>query len=281
MNPYADTIERALTRMLTPLVRVLLRHGVSHGVLSELAKRVYVRVADQDFRIDGRRQTTARIAVLTGLNRKEVARLRRSSPSAESGDFLAARYNRAARVISGWLQDERFQDGSGRPAPLSFDGEAGFEALVRAYSGDMPARIVLEELEHVGAVERGDDGRIRLLKAGYVPSADIEQMLHILGTDVRDLIITIDHNLSCEPGAVRFQRKVAYDNIPREFVGAFHALVEERGQSLLEELDRWLAARDRDRTANVGGSGRMRLGVGINLVEEPAEHTGSEGERGP
>jgi len=264
---HADTIARALTRLLTPLVRVLLRHGVSFGVFSELAKQVYVQVADNDFRIPGRKQTTSRVAVLTGLTRKEVARLRgKGAPSGE--DVLDARYNRAARVISGWLQDGDFQDADGGAADLPLEGDGGFEALVRRYSGDMPARAVLDELERVGAVEQAPDGSIRLLQRAYVPDADTEQKLQILGTDTRDLIATIDHNLDRGDAEARFQRKVVYDNVPEEFVGAFRHLVAQRGVALLQEFDEWLAQRDRDRSPGVGGTGQVRLGLGLHLIED-------------
>jgi hypothetical protein len=67
------------------------------------------------------------------------------------------RYNRATRVLTGWARDADFLDRRGQPRPLEVDGAASFAVLVKRYSGDMPARAVLDELVRVGAVERLDD----------------------------------------------------------------------------------------------------------------------------
>lgn len=279
MERHSDIIARALARLLTPLVRILLRHGVSFGAFSDLLKRVYVTVAERDFTMPGRKQTTSRVAVLTGLHRKEVARLRRLP--ADAPDAMDERYNRAARVLSGWLRDPDFRDASGEPAELALDTADGFPALVQRYSGDMPARAVLDELERVGSVARTPGGGVRLVQHGYVPARDTAQKLQILGTDTRDLIATIEHNLEAPPEDARFQRKVSYDNVPEEHVQEFRALAARRSQELLEELDRWLAARDRDRAAGVEGTGRVRLGLGIHQIEErrDADDAADAGER--
>ena len=65
----------AAARVLKPVVRILLRNGVPSDELTELVRKVYVDVATQEFKLEGRRQTLSRISVLTGLNRKEVSRL--------------------------------------------------------------------------------------------------------------------------------------------------------------------------------------------------------------
>lgn len=262
-------LRAAVARMLRPLVRILLRHGMSFAEFSEYAKKVYVDVADEDFQLSGRKQTTSRISILTGLTRKEVQRLR----TLEDGDDEAElkRYNRAARVISGWVRDHRFADAEGEPAVLPLEGaKASFTALVRAYSGDMPVRALLDELVRVGAVEVTDGG-VRLLQAAYVPAGGPSDKLHILGADVADLIATIDHNLTATPETTRFQRKVSYDNLPAEVLPKLRKLSARESQSLLERLDRWLADHDRDTTPAVEGTGRKRAGLAIYYFEDDAE----------
>ena len=60
---------QAARRILRPLVRILLRNGIASDALTELVRQTYVDVADQEFGIEGKRQTIARISVMTGLNR--------------------------------------------------------------------------------------------------------------------------------------------------------------------------------------------------------------------
>ena len=64
----------------------------------------------------------------------------------------------------------------------------------------MPVRGMLDELLRVRAVEPLDDGRIRLLARSYVPADGEIEKLGILGTDVADLIATLDWNLRAAPG---------------------------------------------------------------------------------
>jgi len=101
----------------------------------------------------------------------------------------------------------------------------------------------------------------------YVPSGSEIEKVSILGIDVADLLTTITHNITTGAADPRFQRKVAYDNLPAEAVGEFKVIVNRKAQELLEEFDRWLAARDRDVNPQLEGSGRQRAGLGIYYFE--------------
>ena len=257
----------AIFRLLRPLVQLLLRHGIPFGVLADVVKQVYVDVAWQEFGLPGRKQTTSRVAILSGLTRKEVARVRRRQRWDDHE--VIQQYNRAARVISAWVREPAFHDACGQPAPLPVEGgHRSLSVLVRRYSGDMPVRAILDELLRVGAVAQLADGRMRLLARSYVPAAGEVEKLGILGTDVADLIATIDWNLRCAPAEAYFQRKVQYDNLPTEVLPKLHILTREHAQALIEEIDRWMAAHDRDVTPTVQGTGRKRAMVGIYYFED-------------
>ena len=222
----------------------------------------------RDFSIPGKKQSVSRVSILSGLSRKEVQRLldeESQSPETDAGE----RYNRAARVIAGWVRDKEFTSASGDPLELNVTGDGiSFGLLVKRYSGDVPARAVLDELLRVGAAERLKDDRIRLLARAYIPRSSDQDKLDILGTDVADLIATIDHNLQRGAADPRFQRKVMYDNLPEESLSRFRALSAEHAQALLEKMDQWLSQHDRDVNASVKGTGRVRAGIGIYYFEE-------------
>lgn len=260
-------LSAATLQLLRPLVRILLRHNLSHRTFADLAKRVYVEVAHAEFGIPGKKQTVSRIAILTGLTRKEVQRLL-AQPD-DSRTIPDEAYHRGSRVITGWLRDPRYGDGKGHPRPLSMEGKgASFTKLVKRYSGDIPMRALLDELLRVGAVKQLKDGRIGLVARGYIPQKGSEEKLRVLGTDTADLISTLDHNIYLKPTKPRFQRKLMYDNIPVEAATEFRTLAAAEGQELLEKLDRWLAHRDRDVNPASKGTGRVRVGLGIYHFEE-------------
>ncbi len=261
-------LSAAVLRLLRPLVRILLRNGVSYSTFSDFVKWVYVDVAGKEFGIEGRKQSTSRVSVITGLSRKEVMRVRLLPRPDDRAS--TEKYNRAARVIAAWRRDRNFLDAEGKPAPLPMAGPGvSFSELVKRFSGDVPVRATLDELIRVGAVERLEDGSVSLLTRTYIPESSDADKLHILGTDVAHLISTIDHNLKSDPIGPLFQRKVAYDNLPDEVLPAFRKHSAKRAQTFLESLDRWLAQRDRDVTATDKGTGRNQAGIGIYYFEEP------------
>lgn len=253
-------------------MRLLLRNGMAYAEFAEHARHAYVEVAFEDFAIDGRKPTVSRAAVVTGLTRKEVRRL--MTPIGVTDEGAGRAYNRAARVVTGWVRDSEFHGDNGQPAELLLDDIPNtpcFGALVRRYSGDMPMRAVLDELARVGVVSESDDGRVRLLKRAYVPASDNAQSLHIVGSNVGDLLETLDHNLSRNGEVPRFQRTVSYDNVPPEALAEWRRIAAERSQQLLEDLDLILSRHDRDVNNTVPGAGRVRTGVGVFYFEEPAE----------
>ena len=260
-------LSAAAIRILRALVRIMMRYGMPYEGFAELAKRVYVEVAEKDFAIPGRKQSVSRISTLTGIYRREVSRLI-ELPAIDDAD-ITARHNRAARVIGGWLQDPDYRDANDEALVLDMNGEApSFTHLVRKYSGDIPARAIRDELMRVGAVELDEDDMIHLLSRAYVPRHGEADMLAVLGTDVSDFIQTIDHNLQHADSDSRLQLKVVYDNLPEEAVGEFQSLAGKRGRELLEEFNIWLATRDRDINPESEGTGRIRAGLGVYYFEE-------------
>lgn len=263
----AKALPVAIRKLLPPLVRILLRNGMAAKSFYEITKETYVAVARDEFGIGEKRATISRIAILTGLTRKEVQAL--LDMPVQSEERYIDEYNRAARVMTGWLRDPDFGDGKGHPLPLRMVGKRqSFSALVKRYSGDIPVRAMLDELVRVGAVKPLKDGRIGLAVRGYIPQKSMDKKLAILGQDTADLIATIDHNVYGNPSSPRVQRKVMYDNVPVESAQAFQAVSQARAQEMLEALDRWLSHRDRDVNPIVKGKGRVRVGIGVYHFEE-------------
>jgi hypothetical protein len=202
------------------------------------------------------------------LTRKDVQRLvADTAPERAASD---EGYNRAARVLTGWARDAEFHGPDGRPKALDpLEGTASFAMLVRRYSGDMPARAVLDELLRVGAVRQRDDQKLELVTSGYVPRSGETEKLGILGSDVADLIATIDHNLQRADTDPRFQRKVMYTDYPASELPAFRKLSSAQAQELLEKFDRWLAVHEKSDKTDNSSQPAMRVGVGIYYFEEP------------
>jgi hypothetical protein len=276
-QPLSPSISHALTRLLRPLFRLLLRHGLSFKTFEEVAKRAYVDVALREGGLDGKKATVSRVSILSGLTRKEVQRL--VVEPMPSDAELDARHNRAARVLSAWVREADFHEADGTPRALDVQGEHSFDTLVKRHSGDMPTRAVLDELLRVEAVYQRLDGRLELQARAYVPQTGAAEKLGILGHDVADLVDTVDHNLRQTGQAPRFQRKVMYHSMPAAALPAFRALSATQAQALLEKLDHWLAAHDLPNPDETPLAARSRVGVGIYYFEESLDSLRDEGKK--
>ena len=260
-----DSIRKPVARLLAPLARVLLRHGISHAEFANWAKMAFIAQAAKHFGVKNKKPSVSRIAIVTGINRKEVKRVLELPAESDSGK---AKQNRATRVVTGWLQDEDFTDSNGNPKTLDYgETDSMFNQLVRRYGGDVPARAVLDELIRVGTVIR-DGSKISMKQMGYVPHESEEQMLDIFGDSSSDLLDTIDHNLSNEPGDSRLQLNVVYDNVPQEALEEFRKIADKKSLELLQELDKYLAKNDRDSNKKMTGTGKFRAGLGVYLIEK-------------
>ncbi|MDH5233161.1 MAG: DUF6502 family protein [Gammaproteobacteria bacterium] len=270
-NKKEQALNIAVKRLLRPLVKLLLRNGVSYGVFADLVKTTYVDVAFNDFSIPGKKQTDSRVATITGLTRKEVYRIK--NLPADKDAFDVDKYNRAARVVYGWVHDPEFSN-NGNLRALAFDnGDSNFSTLVKAYSGDVPPRAILDELLRVGVVDKTENGEIFLKERAYIPKAAETEKLHILGVDVSGLISTIDRNIYSADEKPFFQRKVYYDNLSEEAVAEIRDYIANNSQELLEKFDQKMSPYDRDINPNVAGEGRKAAGVSIFYFEEDFEES--------
>ena len=240
--------------LLRPLVRILLRHGVSYAEFAEIVKAVYVEIAVTDFKVEGKRGTKSRIAVITGLTRKEVSRVVETATL--DTDDTKSNLNRVARVLAGWHTDPDFLGPYGMPLEIRYEEDSlnatTFSTLVRRYSGDMSPRSMLDELMRVGAVVETEPGWLKVLRRVYEPQALEMDSFERVGEVVKNFVDTVDFNLQKKKkGAGRFERIVySPEGLRNEDVPRFRAYVNERCQALLEEIDNWIARLDLPKKPN-------------------------------
>ncbi len=239
------TLLRAYQVLLGPLIRILLRQGISYAEFGEIVKAVYVEVALKDFKVEGRKATRTRVAVMTGLTRKEVKRV--IDEAVKDRYEPKAKYSRLGRVLVGWHTDTDFTGPYGLPLELQYEtgspSELSFAELVKRHSGDMSPRSILDELIRVGAVKETDGGWYRVLRREYITDAQGRDTFERTGIIVRNFVNTVDFNMTkSAPGKGRFERHVfPADGLRAEDMPKFDAFLRERCQTLLEELDNWLA----------------------------------------
>jgi len=252
---------KAVRRLLHPLVRLLLTHGVQYPLLSDLLKSVYVGVADAEFKMDGRRQTQSRISLLTGVHRKDVRRLMEDD---RGGNEMPEDVSLGVQIAALWLSHPDFQGQPGTPLPLakliSAGGNQSFEALVSRVSKDIRSRSVLDEWLRLGVVRGDADDKVHLLADAFVPEKGFKEKVFFLGQNIHDHLDTAVHNVTGE-GAPRLERSVFYEGLSGESVAELAELVRKRSMDALLEVNAKAKSLQERDTAQGKGTQRMNFGV--------------------
>ena len=183
----------AFQLLLRPIVRVLLRYGIGYNEFAETLKTAFVDVGSSEFGIRGRPTNISRVAVMTGLTRKEVRRLR---IKIESGvNAVVVKSTPITEIMHRWHAEEEFLGDSGRPAILRFAGAGNtFSELVKLFGGDVPPGAMRTELKRVGAIVEERNGDLRVVRRTIIPDDDTEKLLTGVVHGAYPLLATIAHN---------------------------------------------------------------------------------------
>lgn len=278
-----------LSRVLDPLVRMMLEAGIGIGEFVTVAKSAYVRAAREEGRRAGgevKRPNASRISVVTGLTRLEVASI---LAAGEDGPVAPGRgRQRAERVLAGWWNDADFHDEHGEPAALPLRGpRRSFQALVRLYSGERwRSATILDELLRVKAVRQLPDGRIRALSRSYATVRWDPEGITSVGEQLADHCETLLHNLR-DPGHSRFVGRVVNSRVDPRYVPVLLRDLRESAQVFLQTQDSALnyvghTLREERNTSQAVGP-PMRLGVTLYIFEgqEDEDDDGSAAEAVP
>lgn len=268
--PDAARLHGPLARLLRPLVRLLIRSGVTFPILVELLRELYVNVAEHDFALRGKGQTDSRVSLLTGVHRKEVRRLRGSGTPVSA---MPQALSRASRIIAVWLGDPAFTGSDGKPLALPRTGRSpSFEALVETVTRDLRPRAVLDDWLSRKLVSIDKEDRVTLCEPGVMPTSGSEQQLYYFGRNLHDHIAAAVANVIGE-GPRFLERSVHYDGLS----AALARKLEKRARELAVEA---LQTANREAyqasLTDEGGPHRWNFGAYIFLDKEPGEPKSEE-----
>lgn len=269
MSPTQARLRDACLRLLRPLARILLRHGLSTYDFSRIANIAFVEAAQDILREQGKTSSFSRVSTITGLHRHVVSDIVKSAEESRPGLATDKDYqrNRLARVLSGWFESPEYTDDEGRPRVLPVEGpEPSFESLVRSYSGDIYAKIILDELLRVGAIRIQRDGTVRALARRYTLGGADTAALQQLGSAAHDLFSTLEHNIATPVDSRLFDDTVVSVRLDSAAIPLLRQLVQRRGASFLEDVEGWISERE---TSNESGSVRAGVMVHMFVNREP------------
>ena len=197
-------LDRVL-RVLQPLVRLLVKNGVTYPVLAAALKHVFLDAARAELASRNMAQTDSAVSLLCGVHRRDVRTLSGTLSGKLSGKLSAqknapppAPLGMAAQVVARWMNGPGFQDRHGAPRVLNKSGAVdSFDALVAAVSSDVRPRAVLDDLVRLGVVEESAGG-LKLERSGFAPRKGFEELSWLFAANLADHAAAAAANLQDE-----------------------------------------------------------------------------------
>ena len=258
---------------LRPLFRILLRSGVTWQDASEVCKATLVEVASSDFGLHGRPTNMSRIAIMTGLGRREVKRLRDLLDAEPQID--AGRLHGATRVLTGWHLDPDFRDASGQPRVLVFEDKAlvedrpTFSDLCKRYGADIAPITMRRELARVGALVESPAGELRVVMRYYMPLQMDPDAVVRAGSMLEDLGTTVSFNLGKSADEQsRFAGRAINTRIRTADANRFRSFLDQEGQAFLERIDDWLSRHEPPPPGDGPAQRSIRVGAGVYGIQD-------------
>lgn len=257
--------QRAVRRILRPLVRSLVAQGVMAPTFYQIVKEAYVEYAADEL---GAKANDSRISVMTGVHRRDVKSIRSAPDTGEAA--FSRKVSTLATVVGRWISDPELNDPINGPIPLPQSSESGpsFNALVEEVSRDVRPRAVLEELMRQGVVTRASD-MLHLAPEIVFGPADLDQKLHYFSHNLGDHMNAAVENLLNAPSPF-MERAVFYNNLSEKNVTELDAEAKEKGAALLRDINASAAARQKADADDATALHRFRFGLYLYWEEDPA-----------
>lgn len=261
-----NNVLSALLKALRPIARFLMKSGIGYREFAEISKSAFVDVATADYGLRGRPTNISRVAVMTGLTRKEVKRLREKIAAGNQVDM--ARVIPPAEILSRWHSDHDYLDSAGRPLKLDFDGSTPcFAGLVKKYGGDIPPGAMRTELKRVGAVTEDDRGQLTVQVKDFRPIEKEDQIRRALALAVYGLALSVNHNLSAGPEEKWVERLAFSTRIRRGDSARVRRISQDRASELVESVNDLFSAYETIYGDDEPESESTTVGVGVYYFE--------------
>ncbi len=263
--PEPALAAQALSQLLRPLARLMIDHGVQLPAMLELLKFALVEEAQDAYALEQKGSSDTRIALLTGVHRKDVRRLR-EAPHLEQAPSTMLPL--AASVVARWISEPRFLNADQSPRLLARTpgrgnpGEPDFTTLVSEISRDVGARAVLDELVRLGVVERRDDGLVALLVSGFVPHDGRGESFYFLTANLADHLASSVHNL--KPGRsepLMLEQSAFAEGLTSYQAEQLHHLARRLWAKALQQFLQTAAVAEQRSAGSADASHRVRFGT--------------------
>jgi hypothetical protein len=269
MNSQAAIVLDRVLRVMQPLVRLLLRHGVTYPAFAAALKRVFLDAASAELARQQMVRTDSALTLLSGVHRRDVRQLTRGASPAAAPATLGL----SGEVVARWMSAAEFTDEHGAPRLLrrgAGAGDAGsFDALVAGVSRDVRPRAVLDDLLRLGVVNE-DEAGIRLEGSGFAPRRGFEELSWLFADNLRDHAAAAAANLQGESNFL--EQSVFVDEISADSAARLQQVSVQAWKQAFQSVMRVARQRfDADAADTPAAQRRHRARFGVYFYSQREE----------
>jgi len=254
----------ALFVFLRPLITALLRSGIGYAEFSEVAKACYVQVCLDEFGFRGRKTNVSRVAVMTGLSRKEVNRIKQNE--SEGVAYVCNVRNPISEMLHLWFTDPAYLDKRGYPKVIPYKGEGpSFSELHRRIRCDVPLGAVKTELARMGVISIVQH-TVVVNRREFVPDSVDERLVEGLLAGLKSHADTIAFNSDpANPDMTRYECLVECLHVDAHLLPKLRRISRKRLYSFASSFDDYLAEYSSDSDEDTATT---RAGIGVFYFED-------------
>lgn len=260
----------ALRRVLRPFVKLMLAKGMTYPFLAEMLKDLFVEVAENDFKIDGKSSSDSHLSLLTGIHRKDIKRLRHDYCS--DAETIPQAVSLGVRLVNLWTTDPRYLDENNQPKRLPRfareGGDISFEGLVANISCDIRSRVVLDEWLRLGIAHFDEENRVCLNTAAFIPAHGFDEKVFYFGHNVHDHAAAATSNLLGQAQPF-LERSVYHDGLNADSVKTLAKKSEQLGMEALLAVNK--IAMELEKNDAQKNEPKQRMTFGIYYYSEAVE----------
>lgn len=272
-----DNVKTALSislrRLLRPLVRIMLREGLTYSHFAAIAQMAFVESAAKDFPPKGMTSTVGSVCGLTGMSGSEVNSVLLEQERFEASEVLEVS-NPFARVLHGWHNDRDYVGPYGFPVDLPFvGGPLNFTVLANRHAPRVSPEVILQELLRVGAVTEVGSNIWKPLKQEYIEPSLSPENLGRMASLVESLLSTLENNTrKARDGTDLFERTMIVDSPLASYqLLELQSYLKVVGGQFLQRVDAFAAVELQEKMGlRPGDVADIRAGLQCFLYVEPA-----------
>jgi Family of unknown function (DUF6502) len=267
----------AVEQLLQPLAQLMIGHSLQLGSITEMLKKAMVEAALGQQTSD-RDMTDSRIAILTGVHRKDVRRLRETPAPKTALESYAPLMSVGAQVVARWISEPNYLNSHNtarmlaRTPRYAAAGDPDFSSLVAEVSRDVGARAVLDELLRLGIVYNASDTHVQLRSDAFVPQDGLSENFHFLAANVSDHLSTAVHNLQPDrKGAAMLEQSAFSQGLSTEDAAELEQTARLLWTRVLQQFLQKATAAEIRSSKKPAAQHRVRFGVYFHCAQMPTE----------